>query len=111
MKNPSEMYDDLRSARREGRDADAAALAELLHETAPGSRESITVKVGDLLDRGQYLDALYCVNSPEGEDFPELKAVCLYLLDDPLWEGIASSLEDSDNPHVSLAMRQLLGKA
>ena len=111
MKNPSEIYDDVRRAQRDGRTADAAALAQLLHESAPGSRESLTVKVGDFLNRGEYLDALYCVNSPEGEAFPELKAVCLYLLDDPLWEGIATSLEDSDDPHVSTAMRQLLGKA
>lgn len=110
MKTPSEIYDDMQCALRDGREMDAAALMELLHETAPGSRESLTLKVADFIHRGQFLDALYCVNSPEADAYPELKAICLYHLKDPLWEGIATSLEDSDVPYVRTAMRQLLGK-
>ncbi|HEV3106622.1 MAG TPA: HrpB1 family type III secretion system apparatus protein [Trinickia sp.] len=111
MQNSAEIYDELHSALREGRTADADALTQLLHESAPASRESLTLKVAAFIESGQYLDALHCANSLEGESFPELKAISLYFLKDPLWEGIATSLEDDDHPCVRNAMRTLLDKA
>ncbi|MEX3613931.1 MAG: hypothetical protein VB141_09265 [Burkholderia gladioli] len=50
-------------------------------------------------------------SSADGERFPELKALALYFLDDPLWRGIAQGLADDANPHVATAMRKLLEDA
>lgn len=108
MTESLDIYETLLSARQEGREADAAALLQKLHAAAPDSRESLTLKVVDLLERGHYLDALHCANSLDGQGFPELRALSLYFLDDPLWEAEARSLARDENPYVAAAMRKLL---
>ena len=42
--------------------------------------------------------------------YPELRALCLKLLNDPTWESEATALVDAPDPDIALAMRQLLGR-
>ncbi|MEX3527003.1 MAG: HrpB1 family type III secretion system apparatus protein [Burkholderia sp.] len=111
MTDPSAIHDAWQAARQEGRGAEAEALLLQLHAEAPASRESLTLKLSACIERGDYLDTLHLASRPEGERFPELKALALYFLDDPLWRGIAQGLADDANPHVAAAMRKLLEDA
>ncbi len=60
------------------------------------------------IQRGDTRDALHVLNDLGDDVCPELRALCLYSLQDPLWEGLAQSLVDSPKPHVAAAMRGLL---
>ncbi|MDN7598673.1 HrpB1 family type III secretion system apparatus protein [Burkholderia gladioli] len=111
MTDPSTIHDAWQAARQQGREAEAEALLQQLHAEAPASRESLTLRLSACIERGDYLDALHLASSAEGERFPELKALALYFLDDPLWRGIAQVLADDANPHVATAMRKLLEEA
>jgi hypothetical protein len=62
------------------------------------------------IQRGHIREALQHLNTLPGDPCPELRALCLCLLGDPSWHGIAMSLEDSPDPYVSKAMRQMLGR-
>jgi type III secretion protein HrpB1 len=86
-----------------------AALAQL-HERLPASREVLAFPVMIALQRGRPHDAWQLVNHLPDDRAPELKALCLRMLGDPLWQGYASAHADSDDPHVRRAMRQLLGQ-
>jgi len=62
------------------------------------------------IQRGQALDALQYLNQlGEGECPPELRALCLFFIEDPVWQGLATELvENSPNPEVRRSMAALL---
>lgn len=89
---------------------EAEKLLAQMHDAYPQTRDVPVFEVVIALMRGWTLDALRIVNGlPDGRS-PELKAICLKVLGDPLWQGYATAHEESDNPYVRLAMRSLLGK-
>jgi type III secretion protein HrpB1 len=64
------------------------------------------------IQRGQGLDALRYLNSLDEQHCPDVKALCLYFLQDPLWESLATDLADNDpRPHVRESMALLIGRA
>lgn len=96
---------------RAGRLHDAQTLLDHLHVLYPDTREMPAVQVLLALRRGQPLDAWQVVNGLPDDQCPELKALCLKLLDDPAWQGYALAYEDSPNLYVRRMMKRLLGKA
>jgi len=62
------------------------------------------------IQRGQLFDALRLVDEQPAGRYPELRALCLKLLNDPTWESEATALVDAPDPDIALAMRQLLGR-
>jgi hypothetical protein len=95
---------------RQGRLDDAeAALAEL-HALDPATEDLLVFPVMIAIQRGRVRDALRHIYTLDDDRCPELKALCLNLIGDPLWEGQARALLDtSPHAHVRLAMQQLLG--
>jgi type III secretion protein HrpB1 len=89
---------------------EAEALLERMHDAYPATREVLVFEVTIALMRGRPHDAWQIVNGLPDESCPELKALCLRMLDDPSWYSYAVAHEDSPNPHVREAMRHLLGR-
>jgi type III secretion protein HrpB1 len=92
-----------------GRIDEAEATLAQLHECCPASRDVLAFPVMIALQRGRAHDAWQLVNHLPDDQSPELKALCLRMLGDPLWHGLATAHADSPDPHVRTAMRQLLG--
>jgi type III secretion protein HrpB1 len=90
-------------------------LNELLEscDLPPTDADLLVFHVAIAIQRGRVHDALCELNNLDEEDLrPELRAICLYLVGDPLWHGVASTVaETTGDEHVRLAMRQLLGQA
>jgi hypothetical protein len=62
--------------------------------------------------RGRLRDMLLMLNDLGEDRALGLKAVCLHLLDDPLWEGIALHVEEtSTDPEMRQSMQTLLARA
>jgi type III secretion protein HrpB1 len=95
---------------REGRIDEAEQMLARLHASCPASRDVLAFPVMIALQRGRAHDAWQLVNGLPDDQCPELKALCLRMLGDPLWHGYASAHADSPNPTVRRAMRQLLGR-
>ncbi|MDB5786992.1 MAG: bacterial type secretion family protein [Caballeronia mineralivorans] len=89
---------------------EAEALLALLHGVCPASRDVLAFPVMIAIQRGRPRDAWQLVNGLPDNRCPELKALCLRVLGDPLWHGYAVAHEDSPDPYVRTAMRQLLGQ-
>jgi type III secretion protein HrpB1 len=98
---------ELAAAIKNKRLDEADALYDALCEVR-GEDALLTFRVLITIQRGRVLEALQFVNGLPQDRCPELKAICLYLIKDPTWQGIAESLEDSADPTVRKAMRQLL---
>jgi hypothetical protein len=58
--------------------------------------------------RNEPRDALHFLNTLPDDCCPDLKALCTYLLGDPIWHLEASTLVDSGDPLMRTAMRHLL---
>jgi type III secretion protein HrpB1 len=104
-----DLIDGFRLAIREDRVDEAEVLLDELrrHDPVEGARPlyATMVALGRDDARGA-LQALY-----GADDAPELRAVCLRVLGDPTWEGLAGSLADeSEDRQVRAAMRNLLGR-
>jgi type III secretion protein HrpB1 len=93
-----------------GRLDEAEATLALLHERLPASRDVLAFPVMIALQRGRPHDAWQLVNHLPDDQCPDLKALCLRMLGDPLWHGYATAHADSPDPHVRKAMRELLGQ-
>lgn len=93
-----------------GRLDEAESTLARLHECCPASREVLAFPVMIALQRGRVHDAWQLVNGLPDDQCPELKALCLRMLGDPLWHAYASAHADSPNPWVRTAMRRLLGR-
>ncbi|HET7865179.1 MAG TPA: HrpB1 family type III secretion system apparatus protein [Burkholderiaceae bacterium] len=101
---------EVADAIRQGRLDDAEALLDELHALDPATRDLLVFPVVIAIQRGRVRDALQHLYTLDEDRCPELKALCLNLLGDPLWEGEARALLDhSPHPHVRRAMQQLLG--
>jgi hypothetical protein len=62
------------------------------------------------IQRGRVRDAWQLVNGLPEDAYPELKALCLCVMNDPSWHSYAQANEDHRDPYVRQAMRQLLGR-
>lgn len=83
-------------------------LAELARRS-PDDPDVLLFRVIIMIQRGQALDALQLLNELGTENCPELRVLCLFVLRDPYWVGLAREAADSPpRPHVGQAMRQLL---
>jgi len=61
------------------------------------------------IQRGQSLEALRYLTAEFGEDaHPDLRVLCLYSIQDPLWEGLAQQLSESGEPATRRAMTLML---
>jgi type III secretion protein HrpB1 len=62
------------------------------------------------IQRGQALDALqYLTQLGEEQCPPHLRALCLFFIEDPVWQGLATELaENSPDPEVRSSMASLL---
>lgn len=89
---------------------DAETLLADLRAAYPQTRDVLVFDVTIALVRGRAHEAWQLVNGLPDDRSPELKAICLKLLDDPSWHGYASAHEDSADPFVRSAMRRLLGR-
>ncbi len=96
---------------RQGRLDDAEARLEEMHAMDPATEDLLVFPIMIAIQRGRVRDALRHLYTLDDDRCPELKALCLHLVGDPLWEGEARALVDS-SPHayVRRAMRQLLGQ-
>ena len=89
---------------------EAETLLQQLHEVHPASRDMPIFPVLMALQRGDVRGAWQVVNGLPEDQNPELKALCLYLLKDPMWHSYAMALVDSPVPHIRKAMLALLGR-
>lgn len=101
---------EVADAIRQGRLDDAESLLEELHARDPATQDLLVFPVMIAIQRGRVREALQHIYTLDDDRCPELKALCLNLVGDPLWEGEARALLDhSPHPHVRRAMQQLLG--
>jgi len=91
-----------------GRLDDAETLMHRLYELYPKAREVLVFPVMIAIQRGRPNDAWQLVNGLPDDQSPELKALCLSVLGDPSWHSYALAHEDSPDPFVRKAMRELL---
>ncbi|MBP0633614.1 MULTISPECIES: HrpB1 family type III secretion system apparatus protein [unclassified Cupriavidus] len=63
------------------------------------------------IQRGEALNALHYLNGLDQQHCPDLRTLCLYFLEDPLWEGLATELAESDpRPHIRTSMGLLINR-
>jgi hypothetical protein len=88
----------------------AEALLDQLKAVDPHADFLTVFTVIILIQRRRARDALWMLDELGEERFAELRALCLHMLGDPTWEGIAHRVVDSHDaePVARLAMRQLL---
>jgi len=60
------------------------------------------------IQRGQARDALQYLNELGPDCHPELRAMCLYSLQDPVWEGLAREVEEGGDPVAARGMAWML---
>ena len=83
-----------------------------VHGVPEDDEQLLVFRVTLAIRRGHALDALRMLNNLDGDPCPELRAVCLRVLGDPTWHGLATEvLETANGRSVRLAMRHLLGSA
>ncbi|WP_157697787.1 HrpB1 family type III secretion system apparatus protein [Caballeronia calidae] len=97
----------LRAAKEQQVEEMREALARL-GEIGPKSREFATLKTLALINVKREIDALHFLNEIDSDDILHLKVMCLHSLRDPLWEGAAMELKDSEHPVVRKTVRKLL---
>ncbi len=97
-------------ALKDDRIDEAEAIYSYLCTILPGAEDLLVFPVEFAIQRGQVAEALRFINGLPEDRCPELKALCLYLMKDPSWHGIAEELEHSVDPYVRQAMRELLGR-
>jgi len=63
------------------------------------------------IQRGHATDALCYMNSLPEEIAPDVKVLCMYFAQDPMWEGLATELaENSPVEHIRESMSLLIGR-
>jgi len=101
---------DMVETLRDDRVDEAEAKYLQLAEADDRIRNMLVFPVLFKIQRGQLFDALRLVDEQPAGRYPELRALCLKLLNDPTWESEATALVDAPDPDIALAMRQLLGR-
>jgi hypothetical protein len=105
----ADLIERFRLAIREERTDEAATLLDDLRRQDPVAASRPVYSTMLAIARDDPLGALQALG--DVDDAPELRAVCLRLLDDPNWEGLAESLaRDSEDSGIRAAMRHLLGR-
>ena len=89
---------------------EAHVLIEKLHAVYPDPDTLMVFTVLLAIQRGAAREALRELEALPGVAHAELKALCLFVLEEPSWQGHAQGLEHSEDPFVRRAMRQLLGR-
>lgn len=103
-----QMVDDL----REGRIDEAEHAYDVLQSEFAPARDFLVFPVLFAIQRGDFMDALLMIEERPDLEARDLKALCLYLMKDPSWHGLASELAGvSPDPHVRESMGLLLGEA
>ena len=115
QKNPMEMVAMARGvadAIRENRIDEAETLLDELSAIYPEPEDLAVFGVVIAIQRGQAREALWALEDLYGDKHPELKALCLNVLGEPTWEGLAREVDDdaAADPTVRRAMQQLLGR-
>jgi len=108
--DPRELVRPMAEALGEGRLDEAEALLDQISGVYPEPDDLVVFAVLIAIQRGQCREALCHLESLPGDAHAELKALCLYLLGEPSWEGAAMTLGDSPDLAVRLAMKSLLGR-
>ncbi|WP_193102692.1 HrpB1 family type III secretion system apparatus protein [Burkholderia sp. Z1] len=88
---------------------EAEGLLERLCVARPAARSLLIFPVAIAIRRGRPQDALHLVNGLHEDERPDLKALCLHALGDPLWHSYAVEHQDSPDPDTRKVMRGLLG--
>lgn len=87
---------------------EAELILDRLNSVDPSTEAYLIFPVIIAIQRGHIAEALQYLNSLEPNTAPELKALCLYILGDPLWHSFAQEALQSDDPHTRQAMRELM---
>jgi hypothetical protein len=81
-----------------------------LYDACPAARSLLVFPIMIALQRGRAEEAWQLVNGTADNEYPDLKALCLRVLNDPLWHSYAVAHEDHPDPYIRKAMRELLGR-
>lgn len=93
---------------RDDRLDEAETLLDTLNTLYPDTEEFLIFPVLIAVQRGFVTEALQYLNSLGDDAAPELKALCLNILGDPIWHSHARAGLESEDPYVRGAMRELL---
>ena len=111
---PAELALEVERALKEGRlDVAEAALVALTDSCGASEDHDgvLTFRINLMLRRGETRDAYRHAIRFDTEIARALQAVCLCVLRDPLWEGVARSVREEATDPVQRAMDQLLEAA
>lgn len=93
---------------RDDRLDEAETLLDELNTLYPETEEFLIFPVLIAIQRGYITEALQYLNSLGEDTAPELKALCLNILGDPIWHYHARQGLESEDAYVRRAMRELL---
>ena len=96
-------------ALKDDRIDEAEAIYETICASMPEAEDLLVFPVMFAIQRGQVFEALQIINDLPEDRCPELKAICLNLIEDPTWHAVALAQENNPDPYVRKAMRELLG--
>lgn len=88
----------------------AENLYEQLCVDRPEAKAQLIFPVMIAIQRGRAKEAWQLVNAYPEDQYPELRALCLKVMGDPLWYSYAAPLEDHPDRYIRAAMRHLLGR-
>lgn len=87
---------------------EATDLLNTLHQLNPEIKEMRVLPVLIEIQRGNVYGALQILNEGDENANPELRAICLRLLNDPLWHSYALMAMETGDESVREGMRTLL---
>ena len=90
---------------------EADAALQLLNHAYPETIDLLIFPVIIAIQRGRLTEAWQLVNSQAEDESPELRALCLRLLNDPTWHGYAEAGLEHPDSYVRSAMRNLLDRS
>lgn len=93
---------------RDGHLDEAESALQKLNDAYPETVELRIFPAMLAIQRGRVMDALRLVNELPDAQSPELRALCLRLLNDPTWHVFAEASLEHPDPYIRRAMRNLL---
>lgn len=87
---------------------EATDLLDTLHKRNPELKEMRVFPVLIEIQRGNVFGALQILNEGDENADPELRAICLRLLNDPMWHSYAMKAMETGDESVCQGMRTLL---
>jgi type III secretion protein HrpB1 len=83
-----------------------------LNDVGDDHRDVLMFRVLIAIQRGQAVDALCYLNGLDENHCPDLKALCMYFAQDPMWEGLATDLADnSPDEQIRHSMALLINRS